>query len=120
MNSNTIDSILENKIIAIIRGYSANICIKIAEALYEGGIKLIEVTFNQADRESFMDTAQAIKAINERFCGDVLAGAGTVVTLEQLRIASDAQAQYIISPNVDSEIIKKTCEQCWALFKTWF
>lgn len=39
-----------------------------------------------------------------------MVGAGTVLTQEQLRMAAQAGAQYIISPNCDVEIIKKTVE----------
>jgi len=110
MKKDTIQAILKSKIIAIIRGYDAETCLKISESLYKGGINLIEVTFNQAVEASHVDTAAAIKAINDRFNGDVLAGAGTVITMQQLQMAADAQAKYIISPNTDTKIIQKTCE----------
>ncbi len=37
-------------------------------------------------------------------------GAGTVITPEQVQTAFDCGAQYIISPNVDAQVIKKTKE----------
>ena len=47
MREQVIESILENKIIAIVRGADEEKVPKIAQALYEGGVKLMEVTFNQ-------------------------------------------------------------------------
>lgn len=105
-----IQKVLDKKIIAIIRGMEPEVCLKLAEAYYAGGIELIEVTFNQAKPEEFQKTTDAIRAIREKFEGKVMVGAGTVLTQEQLRMAEQAGAQYIISPNCDVEIIKKTVE----------
>ncbi|MCI8416511.1 MAG: bifunctional 4-hydroxy-2-oxoglutarate aldolase/2-dehydro-3-deoxy-phosphogluconate aldolase [Lachnospiraceae bacterium] len=110
MKEQVIQNVLDKKIIAIIRGMDPEVCVKLAEAFYAGGIDMIEVTFNQAKPEEFYKTADAIRAIREKFAGKVMVGAGTVITMEQLKMAADAGAQYIISPSVDVEIIKKTVE----------
>ena len=110
MKKAIIQNLLDKKIIAIIRGMDPEICVKLAEAFYRGGINMVEVTFNQAKPEEFYKTADAIKAIREKFDGKIYVGAGTVITQEQLKMAAEAGAQYIISPSVDVEIIKKTVE----------
>lgn len=110
MKEAVIQKVLDKKIIAIIRGMEPEVCLKLAEAYYAGGIELIEVTFNQAKPEEFQKTTDAIRAIREKFEGKVMVGAGTVITQEQLQMAAQAGAQYIISPNCDVEIIKKTVE----------
>ena len=110
MKDKTIESILSNKLIAIIRGYDSDTCLKIAESLHNGGINLIEVTFNQSAQQTHVETASAIKAINDHFGGQVIAGAGTVSNLEQLNLASAAGAKYIISPDTNISVIKKTCD----------
>lgn len=110
MREKIIQNVLDKKIIAIIRGMDPEICVKLAEAFYQGGINMVEVTFNQAKPEEFYKTTDAIKAIREKFDGKLYVGAGTVITQEQLKMAADAGAQYIISPSVDVEIIKKTVE----------
>ena len=110
MKKAIIQNVLDKKIIAIIRGMDPEICVKLAEAFYRGGINMVEVTFNQAKPEEFYKTADAIKAIREKFDGKIYVGAGTVITQEQLKMAAEAGAQYIISPSVDVEIIKKTVE----------
>lgn len=110
MREKIIQNVLDKKIIAIIRGMDPEICMKLADAFYAGGIDMIEVTFNQAKPEEFYKTAEAIKAIREKFEGKVMVGAGTVITMEQLKMAAAAGAQYIISPSVDVEIIKRTVE----------
>ena len=45
MREQIIERVLENKIIAIVRGVYGEDCLNLAKALYEGGIKLLEVTF---------------------------------------------------------------------------
>ena len=56
-----IQKILDEKIIAIIRGINPEQAVLSAHALCEGGISLVEVTFNQAKPESFGETADAIR-----------------------------------------------------------
>ncbi len=107
MREQVIKTIEENKIIAIIRGVEPEKAIKVAKALYDGGIKMVEVTFNQSAPEKFNQTTDAIKAIKENF-PDILVGAGTVLTVEQVDLAKVAGAEYIISPDTDEEVIKYT------------
>lgn len=103
----TIQWVQHRKIIAIVRGLSAEHILKLACSLREGGIDLIEVTFNQARPETWKETADAIRAIQTNMEGKMLVGAGTVITDEQLQIAIDAGAKYIITPNTNPELIGK-------------
>ncbi len=104
-----IESLRNEKIIAIVRGLPVDIAIKVGQALYEGGIRFIEVTFNQSSPTCIQDTSAAITALSELY-DDCHVGAGTVITMEQLQAAKDAGAKYIISPNTDTDIIKRTVE----------
>lgn len=97
--------IFSQKIIAIVRGLSSETILALAEALYAGGIDLIEVTFDQAAPQTWPDTAKAIRALALESHGRILPGAGTVITLEQYTMARDAGAQYIITPVVDPALI---------------
>ena len=105
MRENVIQNILENKIIAIVRGANVEQAVLTAEAVFKGGIKLIEVTFNQKNKDSFCDTVSAIRAIRENF-PEMIVGAGTVLSLEQVDLALSAGAKYIVSPDTDEEVIK--------------
>jgi 2-dehydro-3-deoxyphosphogluconate aldolase/(4S)-4-hydroxy-2-oxoglutarate aldolase len=108
MREELIQKILDQKLIAIVRGLAGGQIVPLAKALLAGGISLIEVTFDQAEPGAFAQTAQAIAAIREA-CGEaVSAGAGTVMSPEQLRMAHEAGAQFIISPNVDEAVIAGT------------
>lgn len=98
----------EDRLVAIVRGIPEELLPPLAEALREGGVGMMEVTFDQSAPASFAATARSIAAIRQRFGDEVLAGAGTVVTVEQAGMAADAGALYIISPNVDAAVIAET------------
>ena len=94
-------------IIAIIRGFEPETCLRLAEAYAKGGINMVEVTFNQKAPQTWKDTAAAIRSIKEHFGGSVKVGAGTVLTPEQLRICEDAGGEYMVTPNVDTSLIRQ-------------
>lgn len=94
-------------IIAIIRGFEPDICLRLAEAYAKGGINMVEVTFNQKAPQTWKDTAAAIRSIKDNFGADMKVGAGTVLTEEQLRICEDAGGEYMVTPNVNPALIRK-------------
>ena len=104
------EAVRASKIIAIVRGMEETSIARFAQALYEGGISMIEVTFDQAHPDRWGDTARAIERLRGRFDGKVRAGAGTVLTLEQLELAHRAGAEYIVSPDANPAIIRRTRE----------
>ena len=110
MRETIINEICKQKIIAIIRGANEQEAIAAARALYEGGITLVEVTFNQKSPETFVDTAKTIKSIKEQMGDKMLVGAGTVTSTNLVKMAADAGASYIISPDTDVSVIGKTRE----------
>lgn len=94
------------RIVAIVRGFGTDEVLHLAEAYAKGGIRLIEVTFAQSKPETWKDTVASVRAIRERFGADMAVGAGTVLTLGQLAMCAEAGGEFIVSPNVDAEIIR--------------
>jgi 2-dehydro-3-deoxyphosphogluconate aldolase / (4S)-4-hydroxy-2-oxoglutarate aldolase len=94
--------ILQYKLVAIIRGPQPEDVLRIAEALYQGGVKTLEVTMNSPG------ALEVIEQLSETMKEKLLLGAGTVLTIEELETSVKAGARFIISPNVDVEIIKRT------------
>lgn len=107
----TIETIKKNKIIVIVRGIDVDHIVDTAKALYDGGIRLMEVTFNQSSPTAEQDTGNAIKAICEAMGDKVCIGAGTVMTSRQVDTAVDAGAKYIISPNINLDVIKRSIKR---------
>lgn len=110
MRKRIIQEVLDKKIISIVRGVEPEKILKIAEALYEGGVTLIEVTFNQKDPDSWAQTAVAINAIHTAMGDKMFVGAGTVTSVELVEMAAKAGAGYIISPDTDLAVIRRTKE----------
>ncbi|EGG34919.1 bifunctional 4-hydroxy-2-oxoglutarate aldolase/2-dehydro-3-deoxy-phosphogluconate aldolase [Paenibacillus sp. HGF5] len=97
---NTMSSILDSKIIAIIRGANSKDVLNMAKALHEGGVNMLEITMNSPNALS------AIEEITAELGDRVVVGAGTVLDSETARAAILAGAKFILSPTVDIETIK--------------
>ncbi len=69
-----------------------------ANAMVAGGIDVMEITFRTAA------AADSIRAVAEN-CPDMLVGAGTVVNLEQCKLAVECGAKFIVSPGYDEEVV---------------
>jgi len=95
------------KIIAIVRGLKPEYLLRLADALSAGGIKLMEVTFNQAAPDTWQSTAESVHALARHMAGEMLIGAGTVLTEEQLELARQAGARYFVAPNTNPGVIGK-------------
>ena len=100
-----VKKIKEEKLIVIVRGVAEADLIPLCEALYAGGVRLVEVTFDMKEKVKPADTARYIAALSKAFDGRMVIGAGTVVTIEQAKAALAGGARYLISPNTDKEII---------------
>lgn len=73
--------------------------VPLARALCDGGLPCAEVTFRTAAAE------QAIRAITQAF-PEMLVGAGTVLTPEQVDVARDAGAKFIVSPGLNPRVVE--------------
>ncbi len=105
-----LERIMAEKLIAIVRGIEAEKCLKVADALYDGGFRLIEITFDQKTPASWVATAEAISAIKAKYLGRMDVGAGTVVSAELVDIAAQAGAEFIISPDCNLSVIARSLE----------
>lgn len=110
MREQVIKWVEQHKIIAIVRGAEPTKCAAVAKALYDGGIRLMEITYDQAHPESWKDTAAAIGQVNTDYAGKLLVGAGTVTTPELVEMTAAVGGNFIISPDTDLAVIKKTLE----------
>ncbi|MDB5013052.1 MAG: 2-dehydro-3-deoxyphosphogluconate aldolase [Daejeonella sp.] len=94
--------ILNHKIVAIIRGADPLSILNIVDALFDGGVKTLEVTINSPK------AMQVIEAIADKMGDQLLVGAGTVLDQETARVALLAGARFIVSPTTNVDTIKMT------------
>jgi len=97
-----LSQILENKIVAIIRGAIPADVLKIATALQQGGVKVLEVTLNSPN------ALPVIAELTNQLGRDILIGAGTVLDAKAAKASIEAGAKFIVSPNLDIETIELT------------
>jgi 2-dehydro-3-deoxyphosphogluconate aldolase/(4S)-4-hydroxy-2-oxoglutarate aldolase len=98
---NTLQSIYENKLVAVIRGARGEDIVHIAEALKEGGVNILEIT---AETPGILPL---IEKLRTKFSDEeVTVGAGTVLDPETARAAIMSGAQFIFSPTVNVETIR--------------
>lgn len=98
----------QHKVIVVCRGIPEEDMVQVAQALYDGGIRFMEVPFNQADPASFVSTARKIQAVKAALGDKLHVGAGTVITMEQFELARQAGAELIVSPTMEEDIITAT------------
>lgn len=108
--SNVIEKILEEKLIVIVRGVEKSKIIPLAEAMYNGGIRLIECTYDASGKISDEENAGIIADLVRHFEGRMHIGAGTVITEKQVRLTKEAGGEFIISPDANTDIIRYTKE----------
>ena len=85
----------EKKLISIVRGVPTEKITKIADAIYRGGFRFMEITFDQSGKTPYAVTAEQIRIVREAFDDRLHVGAGTVMTEAQLKLAAEAGAEYI-------------------------
>ena len=89
-------------LIAILRGLTPNDALPVAGALIEAGIGILEVPLNSPD--AFASIATIVASYGSR----AMIGAGTVLTVEEVRRVNEAGGRLVVSPNCDPAVIAAT------------
>lgn len=89
----------ECPLIAIIRGVTPDEAEAIGNAIYEGGIRIIEVPLNSPD------PLTSIERLAKQFGEQMLVGAGTVLSAADVARVQDAGGRLIVSPDTNTEVI---------------
>lgn len=95
------------KLVAIARKVPVYSILNTAIALNNGGIKAIEVTFDQSSSTCNEDTFESIKNIKKNLGDKMCVGAGTVLNIDQVHAAFDAGADFILSPDTNIKVIEE-------------
>lgn len=105
--SGVVDFICEHKVVVICRGVYGKELIQTIDALYKGGVRLVEVTFDQKDSNGIEKTMGAIQTIKENF-PEIKVGAGTVTKIEHVEATKQAGGEFCLSPDVNVDVIQAT------------
>ena len=104
----TVEQMEKNKIVVIVRGVAKEKLIPLVEAMYQGGIRLVECTYDASGKTSDEETAANIQMLAKHFEGKMLIGAGTVLTEKQVQLTAQAGGKFIISPDTNADVIART------------
>lgn len=103
MNSELLARLGDARLVPVVVLDDASDAEPLAQALAAGGLPIAEITFRTHA------AADAIRAMADR--GDILVGAGTVLSVEQVDAAVDAGAQYIVSPGFHLPVVQRAQER---------
>lgn len=105
---NDLEFIKNEGFVVISRKTDENKLSDILTALYEGGVRIIEFTFDPSDENTIQKTTSLIKKASEQMGEKMLIGAGTVIYESYVTAAYEARARFIVSPDFDGAIVKLT------------
>ena len=91
-------------LIAIIRGVTPGEAAETGQALFEGGIRIIEVPLNSPD------PLASIRRLADSLGDKALIGAGTVLTTRDVHDVRDSGGRIVVSPNMNRDVIRATVE----------
>ena len=96
-----LEKLIKSGVVSVVRAESAEDAVKIVEAVVDGGIKSIELTYSVPRANDVIADLVATYADT-----DVVVGAGTVLEPTSARLAIIAGAQFIVSPTFNKEVAK--------------
>jgi len=100
-----IGAIEETGIIAIVRGVAPEGILPLASALYDGGIRVIEVTCNSTRH------LESISALKQEMGDKMYVGAGTVINPVMAQLVLDAGADFVLSPDFNPDVVSMVHEK---------
>ena len=105
---NVVEQIIKEKAIVIVRGAAKETLVPFTEAIYRGGIRFLECTYDATETIPDEEIAENIRMLAEHFQGRMVIGAGTVIREKQVELTKAAGGKFIISPDTNPTIIAKT------------
>jgi 2-dehydro-3-deoxyphosphogalactonate aldolase len=91
-------------IIAILRGVTPDEAVEVSTALYEAGVRVVEVPLNSP--EPFV----SIERLSKAFAGRMIVGAGTVLSVQDVNLLKAAGGALCVSPDCNEEVIGRAIE----------
>ncbi|MGB7877071.1 MAG: bifunctional 4-hydroxy-2-oxoglutarate aldolase/2-dehydro-3-deoxy-phosphogluconate aldolase [Anaerolineales bacterium] len=102
--SEILEKVQELGLLAVIRGPSSELTVKMVEALVAGGVFGIEITYTTPNAE------EVVRTLARQFRGKILLGMGTLTKPEQAQSAKEAGANFLVSPVCETNLVKSMIE----------
>jgi 2-dehydro-3-deoxyphosphogluconate aldolase/(4S)-4-hydroxy-2-oxoglutarate aldolase len=104
--SDALERLREARVAAVVRADDAESAVAISEALVEGGLTAVELTYTTPQ------AGEAIARARSLLGGEVLVGAGTLTTADQVAEAAAAGADFLVSPHLDHRLLEAMLDSC--------
>jgi 2-dehydro-3-deoxyphosphogalactonate aldolase len=98
------EALAEAPVVAIVRGIRPDEAVEHAQALYDAGVRGVEVPLNSPE------PMESIRRITEALGNRMVTGAGTVLHADRVDEVAQAGGRVIVSPNTSCEVIKRAVE----------
>jgi 2-dehydro-3-deoxyphosphogluconate aldolase/(4S)-4-hydroxy-2-oxoglutarate aldolase len=95
-----LEKVKELGLLAVIRGPSPELTVKMVEALIAGGVLGIEITYSTPNAED------VVRSLSQKFGDSILLGMGTLTRTEQAQCAKEAGANFLVSPICEENLVK--------------
>ena len=103
-----VEELKKTRLMVLARGVPKDVLVKGVAAIREAGVTVFESTFDHRLANCVPENAEKIAALKAAFGETMKIGAGTVLSVEEVRAAHDAGAEFIVSPDSDPEVIAET------------
>ena len=95
-----LEKVKELGLLAVIRGPSPDLTLKMVEALIAGGVLGIEITYSTPNAED------VVRRLSKQFGNSIVLGIGTLTKTEQAESAKEAGASFLVSPICEPNLVK--------------
>jgi 2-dehydro-3-deoxyphosphogluconate aldolase/(4S)-4-hydroxy-2-oxoglutarate aldolase len=96
----TLSKISTLGLLAVLRGPSLELTLKMVEALIDGGVYGIEITFTTPE------ASEVVRLLDETYGSQILLGMGTLTAIEHVEQAVEAGARFIVSPHCEEKLAR--------------
>lgn len=107
----SMDFLKKYRFVGLFRHIPPQYALEAAKAMYEGGVRIFEITFDPTGNTTTEQTCGIMRQIRENFGGEVCVGAGTVLSVETAEAAWEAGAEFVVSPCTKEAVIRYAKEK---------
>ena len=103
-----LERLTRDRLMVLARGVPKDVLLKGVAAIADAGVTVFESTFDHRREDCIAENAEKIAALVEAYGERMSIGAGTVLTIDEVRAAHEAGASFIVSPDTDPDVIAET------------
>lgn len=103
-----LERLTRDRLMVLARGVPKDVLLKGVAAIADAGVTVFESTFDHRREDCIAENAEKIAALVAAYGERMSIGAGTVLTIDEVRAAHEAGASFIVSPDTDPDVIAET------------